>query len=139
MTIGLASNNPGNIRYLPGITSIFRGCTGQNEKGFCIFDTAYNGIRALAKMLRNYQLLHKIDNIEDAIIRWAPPQENNTAAYIDDVCKTTKYASTQKLDFSNHTVLAALTKAIIKHENGIQPYNAAQIAGPINELLGEKK
>lgn len=137
-TLGIRCNNPGNIRYVEGETSKFLGCIGPSLAGFCVFDSPVHGIRAMAKLLRNYQLLHRINTIEQAVSRWAPPSENATAAYIKEVTSMTGYSAKQVLDFSNIVVLTNLVKGFIMQENGIIPYTAGVIAAGVHAALGDK-
>ena len=56
---GLTNFNPGNIRL-----SVNNNWLGQVHPGtdpdFCQFDTMIHGIRALAEILINYQIIHKL-------------------------------------------------------------------------------
>ena len=75
-------NNPLNIRYSPK-----NAWLGQSDpkNGFCQFNTLYYGCRASIKLLHNY-LVFGCDTIGQIISRFAPANENNTAAYISAVC-----------------------------------------------------
>ena len=132
---GLRNNNPGNIRYVEGITSTYQGCTG-SDGAFCQFDTAENGIRALAVLLLSYQDRHDIHTIKAAINRWAPPVENDTGAYVVVVAGSTGLDPDAVLDFRDPVVLVGLARAIIKHENGTQPYTEFQLANGVGAALG---
>lgn len=79
------SNNPGNIEYGP--FAISHGAIGSGavppgrQRGFAIFPTEAAGDAARSALLfesPNYRDL----SIADAISRYAPPNENNTAGYI---------------------------------------------------------
>lgn len=122
---GIRNNNPGNIRY-NGIE--WKGLANPPSDGaFCIFITPLFGLRALGMVLRNYNRYYGIRTIKRIIERFAPSTENNTAAYINSVCKATGYGDSEQLDLENNAVLVPLMKAIIKHENGKQPYTDEQI------------
>lgn len=118
---GIRNNNPGNIRW---------GCAWQGlkvdgkeqDKEFCVFIKPEYGIRAMAKILSNYSKLYKINTVAGIIHRWAPPSENNTVAYINHVSKKLGVDADETIDVSNKNVMLKLIKAIIKHENGKQPY-----------------
>ncbi|WP_422645904.1 hypothetical protein [Xenorhabdus eapokensis] len=58
------------------------------------------------------------------ILRWAPPSENKTLAYVKGVAKALRVDPMQTLDI-NKSTLIALSKAIIQHENSKQPYSEA--------------
>lgn len=121
-TRGERNNNPGNIDYLPDIK--FVGETGLEEVApgarprFATFDTPVHGIRALARNLLAYNKLHRLHTIREIITRWAPGNENDTAAYIDAVCKDTGYSPDLSLNLFETDTLMALVRAIIRHENG---------------------
>lgn len=122
---GIRNNNPGNLRKSD---DPWQGlAVQQTDKDFFVFKDATYGIRALARVLINYQDKYGLRNVRNIIIRWAPAVENNTAAYIDAVAEDTGFAVEQPLNLHEFDHLAPLVKAIIKHENGQQPYTEAQI------------
>jgi hypothetical protein len=85
------------------------------------------GIRALAMILRNYKRKYDICTIGGIVNRFAPSSENDTKAYIQSVCATCGRRADEPLDIENEVILRLLIKAIIKHENGRQPYTDEQI------------
>ena len=118
MTIGQRNNNPLNIRRgktlwkgeapqaLPQrgnrplvaerLGSVSDG--GQSGEGaFCRFESVEWGIRAAFCLLRTYRNKYKAVCIEDIITRWAPPGENDTAAYIRIVCRLTGFGGKERL------------------------------------------
>ena len=121
--LGIRNNNPGNIRY--NEANNWNGQTGQNA-GYVVFSEPVYGIRALAKLLSNYHAWYGMDTVNAIINKWAPPAENDTAAYVADVSQRVGVTPTETLDFA--TQLPDLVKAIIWHENGQQPYSDALIA-----------
>lgn len=122
---GIRNNNPGNLRRT---RDPWQGlATPQTDKAFFVFKDATYGIRALARTLVNYQDEHNLRSIRQIICRWAPANENDTAAYINSVAKQTRFNADQPLDMHKYAHLAPLAKAIILHENGQQPYSDAQI------------
>jgi hypothetical protein len=122
---GIRNNNPGNIRHA-GIA--WQGLANPPSDGaFCIFTEPKWGIRALAVLLRNYKRKHGLDTIVGIINRFAPSVENNTTAYIAHVCKTLGVEADTRRDIESEVVLLPLAKAIIRHENGQQPYSDEQI------------
>jgi hypothetical protein len=123
---GVRNNNPGNIRYVEGITSTYAGCVG-SDGAFCKFDTAENGIRALGKLLRIYQSKHGLRTIRGIITRWAPPSENDTEAYVRSVVEKSGFLEAVALDLQHIDDLFPLVVAIITHENGGQPYDLGMI------------
>ena len=122
---GIRNHNPGNIRY-NGIAWIGLS-TPPSDGAFCVFLEARFGLRALAVLIRNYKLKYGICSVSGIINRFAPSSENNTAAYIAQVCKALGCKEGDLLDIENDAVLLPLVKAIIRHENGQQPYSDEQI------------
>ncbi|ARW56874.1 internal core protein [Escherichia phage ST31] len=112
-TRGIRNNNPGNIRVSK---DQWEGMTG-DDGAFVIFDSPESGVRALGKNLLSYGR-QGYDSIEKIINRWAPPNENDTKAYIDSVVAATGIPATQSLDLSNPDTLSSLVQAISFHETG---------------------
>ncbi len=125
---GIRNNNPGNIRIS---TIQWEGKIKINTDGvFEQFDSATHGIAALVNNLMSYQLVHGLDTIAKIIDRWAPAMENDTKAYILAVLADAGLAGvtpTSPIDIRNPTILFALTMAIIKHENGVNPYASSDV------------
>lgn len=122
---GIRLNNPGNIRKSK---DKWQGLSNdQPDKEFFRFKDACYGIRAMARILIKYYDDYNLECVSDIINRWAPPVENDTEAYIKHVCNQTGFLKKQKLNLQSYDHLAPLVKAIIKHENGHQPYSDAQI------------
>lgn len=112
-TRGIRNNNPGNIRVSK---DQWEGMTG-DEGAFVTFDSPESGVRALGKNLLSYGR-QGYDSIEKIINRWAPPNENDTKAYIDSVVAATGIPATQSLDLSDPDTLSSLAQAISFHETG---------------------
>lgn len=118
---GIRNNNPGNIRW----GDEWQGLVPKNkrtDKSFCQFTTPEYGIRAMIVILRNYQSKHGLLTITGMIKRWAPPNENNTQAYINSVAQATSTGVNEPINLTDSRKLFSLLKAIIQHENGFQPY-----------------
>lgn len=112
-TRGIRNNNPGNIRVSK---DQWEGMTG-DDGAFVTFDSPEAGVRALGKNLLSYGR-QGYDSIEKIINRWAPPNENDTQAYIDSVVAATGIPATQSLDLSDPDTLSSLAQAISFHETG---------------------
>ena len=112
-TRGIRNNNPGNIRVSK---DQWEGMTG-DDGAFVTFDSPESGVRALGKNLLSYGR-QGYDSIEKIINRWAPPNENDTKAYIDSVVASTGIPATQSLDLSDPDTLSSLAQAISFHETG---------------------
>ncbi|MGJ0624898.1 structural protein [Xenorhabdus bovienii] len=127
MSRGIRNNNPGNIDHnsankwqgqLPHDPSI--------EKRFCRFESAEYGIRALFKLLRNYQNKHQRHSIRKIINRYAPPHENNTESYIQFAAEKVGVSADERISTQDKKILFALAEGIIKMENSNQqPYPEA--------------
>lgn len=124
-TRGIRNNNPGNLRRSK---DPWQGLAKeQTDQNYFIFSSPIYGIRALARTLIAYQDEHNLRTVEQIITRWAPTNENNTAAYIADVLKETGFRTDLPLNMHDYAHLKPLVAAIIKHENGQRPYTTAQI------------
>ncbi len=130
---GVRNNNPGNLEA--SSSNPWIGQTGSDGR-FAKFETPEHGIRALGRNLISYQR-QGIDTVGEIINRWAPPSDNNdTAAYIKAVSAQLGVTANQPLDASNPDTLQALCAAIIKHENGTQPYSPDQLSTGVSAALG---
>lgn len=132
---GIRNNNPGNIEYNP--RNAWRGQLPHDVKvegRFSRFDTAFNGIRALAKLLLNYRKIHGLRTVEGLISRWAPSNKNDTKAYAHAVAKRMGISIHQPLRLDKPT-LQALVTAVIQHENGQQPYSNELISQAVDAVL----
>ncbi len=128
MARGIRNNNPGNIRHGG---SQWQGMSAeQTDTDFVQFDDPVYGIRALAKLLQNYQRFYELNTIREIINRWAPPSENITTAYVAYVAKIVGVSPDAQISVSAN--LTPMIKAIITHENGEQPYSNKQIAQGIS-------
>lgn len=115
---GIRNNNPGNIRH--GTQTWAGEAVKQQDPSFVTFKTPEYGIRAIMKILRTYHDKYVLITIKQIITRYAPPQENDTASYIADVCKR---CGLKQDDVINDIipVLVSLAQIIILHENGHPP------------------
>lgn len=118
---GIRNHNAGNIR----LNDAFKwdGQVEGSDKSFCTFVSAEWGVRALAKTLMNYGRVHGLNTVSEIISRWAPSVENDTDAYIESVADAIGWYSWVPLDLDNMSTVTDLVKAIIHHENGVQPYS----------------
>ncbi|WP_299795901.1 hypothetical protein [Ramlibacter sp.] len=122
---GIRNNNPGNI------VKTDRPWQGEmlgNDPRYSSFDTPEAGIRALAKTLTTYGEKYGLNTVQSIIARWAPASENDTGAYVNAVAGQLGVGPTQPLDLKNPATMSGLVQAIVKHENGTQPYSDEQIA-----------
>lgn len=130
---GIRNNNPGNIRWgqkWQGLAENGR----EQDSSFCVFKSPEYGIRALAKLLQNYQTLYGLNTPRKIISRYAPPNENQTQAYIQSVALQLGIQPDSTADLTHDGTLMVFIKAIIRFENGVQPYSNETILKGI-ELL----
>ena len=122
---GIRNRNPGNIRRSKdrwkGLAAL------QSDPAFFVFEAPLWGIRAIAAILRNYQARNGLKSLAQIIGRWAPAGENDTASYVAAVGKEMGVDPRAHLDLQDVATLRALIAAIIRHENGFQPYDAETI------------
>lgn len=120
---GLRNNNPGNIRKS---ADKWQGLAAeQSDPAFFIFKEPKYGVRALGKILQTYRNKYGLQTVRDIIARWAPPNENNTTSYVNSVARALNVTADEKIDV--YARLPDLAAAIIRHENGSNPYTAAEI------------
>jgi hypothetical protein len=126
---GLRNNNPLNIR---ATTDNWRGKVGADDAGFVVFDDVHNGLRAGVIILKNYREKYGLNTISAIISRWAPSNENDTQSYIDSVARQTGINANQALDVSDYPAVIA---AMIRHENGKNPFNIAEITQSTRDYI----
>lgn len=127
--INSRNNNPLNIRdtIIP-----WQGAIGSNG-GFETFSNPEYGFRAAAKNLYTSQETHGNDTLAKVITRWAPPSENDTAAYIARVAADTGVDPNAVIDLKNDPALTkSLIESMTKHEGGgMGKFDVAQIESGI--------
>ncbi len=119
-TRGIRNNNPGNIEY--GDFTKSRGATGSDGR-FAQFSTPQAGIAAMADLLRSYGS-KGINTVGGIVSRYAPGNENNTAAYIASVSKKLGVNGSDTLNMNDPAVMEKLVSAMIQQENGKNPYGS---------------
>lgn len=119
---GYRNKNPGNIRSNPA--NKWQGQIGKDDKGFCQFESDFYGLRALARLLLNYEKAGA-RTVSDIIAKYAPSNENNTTAYINSVASALNVEPNGLVMIGPR--LQELIAAIVKHENGFNKYSADEI------------
>ena len=123
-TRGYRNRNPGNIEHVPA--NKWQGLADPPSDGrFCRFTSHEFGIRALAMLLITYQDRHGLRTIRGIVNRWAPPNENNTDAYVHAVARKIGVSERDTLDLHTYAHMRPLVDAIIAHELGGNPYSDA--------------
>ncbi|AHF74476.1 hypothetical protein SOPEG_2968 [Candidatus Sodalis pierantonius str. SOPE] len=129
--VGVRSNNPGN---LVRTENTWEGET-KGDGRFASFATPEHGLRALCKNLLAYNK-RGYNTVEQIIGRWAPPNENDTVAYIAAISKALGVPAGKRLDLTDINTLTALCAGITEHENGGNPYSKEQISTGAMSALG---
>ena len=115
MNRGQRNNNPLNIRRVAG--SGWKGqATLQDDSRFVRFKRVEWGLRAAFCILRTYARKYHIRCIRDIVSRWAPPSENDTGHYVENLCRWTGYGGQQCLTEAEWPLLV---KAMARQESGI--------------------
>lgn len=123
-TRGLRNNNPGNIEKTgtPWEGQVLPG----DDKRFCQFSSMAYGCRALIKTLVTYHKVHHLSTARQIISRWAPPNENNTSAYMKHVAAAIDVDIDETIPFdADPTYYLVIAKVIARHENGIDAESIA--------------
>lgn len=115
--LGVRNHNPGNIvkssAQWPG--KIVPSAHPRFEQ----FETMDDGIFACVQLLCNYVAKKGKNTIRKIISTYAPPNENNTAAYIAAVSKASGMGPDQPITQITGQLLQAMARQIFKVENGV--------------------
>ncbi|MEM7919915.1 structural protein [Morganella morganii] len=123
---GERNNNPGNIDYKPA--NKWQGQLPHDpkiESRFCRFQSPEYGIRAIYKLLQTYQTKYGLNSVKAIINKYAPPNENNTAGYINRAAADIGIGINDHLNTKDKKTGIALATAIVGVELGYQPYQPA--------------
>ncbi len=110
-TLSFRNKNPGNIRWGEYTRSLG---AREGEKGFAKFETAVQGTSALVRLLTgtSYRNL----SIREAIRRYAPDSENDSAAYASFVGRHSEVDSGRSIASLSPFELLDVIYAIITFE-----------------------
>lgn len=115
---GLRNNNPLNIKLQKG--QHWRGqSVSQVDGRFVQFDSMVDGLRAAFVVLRNYFCLHRLNNLQQIINRWAPPVENDTSNYLAYVSTQSGVSPAEPLRWTQRSKICAIVKAMARMESDI--------------------
>lgn len=133
LPLGMRHNNPFNIFHTdrdgdgrPDVPPWQGAALVQPHKEVVAFADLRSAMRAGARLVRNYQLYHKIRTIDGVVNRYAPAADkrNHTQNYIAFVARETGFGPTQKLDFTLGRDLLRVIAAIVIFEQGYQPFTS---------------
>jgi len=140
---GIRNNNPGNIETGAKWQGVAKdedlNTEQKGESRFVVFESPEFGIRSITKIMQTYRTKHGLSTVRGIINRWAPPFENNTDAYVDAVAEFMGVGPDDRIDTTNPKILLPLVSAIIKHENGVQPYSESTIMAGISLAFPNKE
>jgi hypothetical protein len=117
---GVRNNNPLNISLGKGTT--WQGqCAKQTDGRFVQFEKLSYGLRAAFKILDLYIDAYHLDTVEKIVARWAPKNENDTAAYTHLVLKFSGLGDGEIIRPGNKYQMQRLVSAMANVENGSVP------------------
>ena len=118
---GIRNNNPLNIRRSK---DKWKGVSlTQNDPSFCQFETLEYGWRAAFYLLtRTYYHKYRLYTIRAIISKWAPPCENNSKAYVENVSRLTGIDPDEPIGIPSERPARwiALGMAMAIQENGFE-------------------
>jgi hypothetical protein len=125
---GIRNHNPGNILRNG---NNWRGLAAEQPDGeFCTFIAPEWGLRALILVLQAYRR-RGITTVSRIITTYCPPvhrfpdgrtANQDTAGYVRFVAQALGVAPDAEIDVTSRAVLRRLLPAIVRKENGMQPY-----------------
>lgn len=116
-TRGERNNNPGNLRF-DNTQWTGLAMPPQDDGGYCVFQEMRWGLRALARDLYVKNHYDGLLTVRAIIARYAPPAENNTEAYEQDVADRLGVMPDQAIDLTKPDYLKVFVHAVVLHENG---------------------
>jgi len=114
---GIRNNNPGNLvkTNLPWKGKISH--SQNTDSRFEQFTTVEYGLRAMLRDIVN-DINKGSDTVTKLINQYAPPFENDTLSYINDVSKGLGVRPNDKIRLIDNQFLLKVARAVIKKENG---------------------
>lgn len=129
--LGLRNHNPLNLRSASNETGkVFAGKSGY----FSRFGSDEDGLAAASRQLFLYGDRGK-HTLQDVISTFAPHSENNVENYVSDVSSDTGFKPGENIDLHSPDVLKRLLPAMIKEEQGTQPFSQRDIDTGINDAI----
>ena len=118
---GIRNNNPLNIRRSKDKWKGLRAV--QADAQFCQFESLEYGWRAAFYLLtRTYYYKYRLYTIRAIISKWAPPCENNSKAYVENVSRLTGIDPDEPIGIPSERPARwiALGMAMAIQENGFE-------------------
>lgn len=117
---GIRNNNPLNLRR--SSTKWLGKSANPTDPAFEQFATMTLGVRAgILNMLNHIRASNRaltVPTLAWEVSKWAPASENNTAAYIETVCKLSLLRPETILRVDDRDTITRLVRAMIYVENG---------------------
>ena len=121
MPRGIRNCNPLNIRKgakWKGLRDV------QTDPAFCQFKSMVWGIRAAYRLMLNHITgfggsRQRCDTVEKLVSVWAPATENDTKAYIANVCKWADCTPASHIDPNDDVLIIRIARAMAKVECGV--------------------
>lgn len=115
---GIRNCNPGNIRRS---RVRYRGERHPSEDpDFKQFESMALGYRAMFVLLDTYRKRYALRTLREMITRYAPPEENHTALYVEAVSDLAGVRPDEEIDTRNRRVMVPVVAAMSRIENGCQ-------------------
>lgn len=131
---GLRNKNPGNLRDANNKI----GLQGPKGDKMAMFASDRDGLAAMSRQLM-LDAERGLNTIDGYIRKYAPANENKTQEYIDMVSGQTKFGAHESLNMHNPDVLAKLMNAMIRIENGAQPYSYQDVWAGIDDSINDDR
>lgn len=131
---GLRNKNPGNLRDANNKI----GLQGPEGDTMAVFASERDGLAAMSRQLM-LDAEHGLNTIDGYIRKYAPANENKTQEYIDMVSKQTGFGANESLNMHDPAVLSKLMNAMIKVENGAQPFSYEQVMEGIMDSITDDR
>lgn len=133
--LGLRNHNPLNLRSASNETGkVYAGKNGY----FSRFGSDEDGLAAASRQLFLYGDRGK-HTLQDVISTFAPPNENKVKNYVSAVSGATGFKPGENIDLHSPDVLKRLLPAMIKEEQGTQPFSQKDIDTGINDAIFDSR
>jgi hypothetical protein len=118
LPVGYRNNNPGNLRYETKWN--WPGVVGVDARRFAIFGSPEDGLAQWIRQMRRYQK-RGLYSIADIIPVYAPSFENDVAAYVAAVSKSSGVPAERPINWDDRDETIKIMRAFVRHELGKPP------------------
>lgn len=113
---GIRNNNPLNLGYVPGQAGLVAGTPSDGRFGR--YQTMADGVAAAERQLMRYQVRDHLNTVRQMVSKWAPPGENDTNSYVQQVAKAMGVDADAPVSLNNQATAASMIGAMAKRETG---------------------